>query len=244
MRAFICAIIAAAACAAAPAVSAAATVPTVQTVPPGQPVSTGQTGGPVQPMDLAVDTTAPRSDAAIAPLDHLDVTVFREPDLSAADVTVDESGHVALPLVGGIVAAGKSTDALSAEIAGKLREYVRNPQVAVTMKQAASRRVTVTGSVVQPGVYPIDGRLTLLQAVALAKGPSEVASMKQAFIFRTRNGQRAAARFDLDAIAKGKANDPEVISGDTVTLGSSGIKTAWRDILHAVSSFSIWRILP
>lgn len=246
MRALICAIIAAA-CAAAPAVSAAPSLPTSQpgqALPTAQAAPAPQAGGPVQPMDLAIDTTAPRSDAAIAPLDHLDVTVFREPDLSAADVTVDESGHLALPLVGGIVAAGKSTDTLSAEIAGKLREYVRNPQVAVTMKQAASRRVTVTGSVIQPGVYPIEGRLTLLQAVALAKGPSQVASMKQAFIFRTRNGQRSAARFDLDAIAKGKANDPEVISGDTVSIGSSGFKTAWRDILNAVSSFSIWRVLP
>jgi len=48
----------------------------------------------------------------------------------------------------------------------------------------------------------------------------------------------------LDAIAKGKANDPEVISGDTVTIGSSGFKTAWRDVLSTMQSFNIFRVVP
>lgn len=206
--------------------------------------SVGQSNGPVQPLDMAVDTTAPSPTASIAPLDHLQVTVFREPELSVEEAIVDESGRLSLPLVGSVDAAGKSTDALSREVASKLATYLKKPEVAVTLKQPASRRVTITGSVVQPGVYPIDGRITLLQAVALARGPSRVASMNQAFIFRTRNGQRAVAKFDLSMIAKGKANDPEVISGDTVSLGSSGFKTAWRDVLDAMGSLSIWRLVP
>ena len=199
---------------------------------------------PVQPLSTAVDTAAPQADAPITPKDHLEVTVFREPDLSVADVMVDESGHVALPLVGSFMAAGKSTAALSSEISSKLKQYLTQPEVAVTLKQAATRQVTVTGSVVQPGVYPIEGRLTLLQAVALARGPSQVASMDDAFIFRTRDGQRSAARFNLDAIAKAKATDPEVLPGDTITVGSSGVKTAWRDVLETVRSFNIFRVLP
>lgn len=199
---------------------------------------------PQQPLDLSVDTSAPRTDAAITPLDRLSVTVFREPDLSVAEAAVDESGRVILPLVGTVTAAGKSTESLSAEISDRLRRYIRNPQVAVTVKQAASRRVTVTGSVVQPGVYPLEGRLTLLQAVALAQGPSQVASLDQALIFRVRNGQRTAARFNLDAIAKGKASDPEVISGDTIAIGSSRFKTAWRDVVLSLRSFNIFSVIP
>lgn len=198
----------------------------------------------LQPIVTPVDTQAPQANTSITPLDHLDITVFREPDLSVQDVTVDESGRLALPLVGGFVAAGKSTEVLSAEIATKLREYLKSPQVAVTLKQAASRRVTVTGSVMQPGVYPLEGRLTLLQAVALARGPSQVASLDQAFIFRSRNGQRTAARFNLGAIAKGKADDPEVISGDTVSLGSSGLKTAWRDVVSSIRAFNVFSVFP
>lgn len=210
----------------------------------GSAAASAQATEPVQPLMTAVDTQAPQANSSITPLDHLDITVFREPDLSVPDVMVDESGKVALPLVGTFMAAGKSTDALSSEIAVRLKEYLKYPQVDVSLKTPASRRVTVTGSVMQPGVYPIEGRLTLLQAVALARGPSQVASLDQAFIFRTRDGQRSAARFNLDAIAKGKATDPEVISGDTIALGSSGFKTAWRDVLDTVRSFNIFRVLP
>ena len=199
---------------------------------------------PQQPLDLSVDTAAPRPETSIMPLDRLTVTVFREPDVSVDDVAVDESGRVILPLVGGVSAAGKSTETLSAEISDRLRRYLKNPEVAVTVKQAASRRITVAGSVVQPGVYPLEGRLTLLQAVALARGPSQVASLDQTLIFRTREGQRTAARFNLDAIAKGKAADPEVVSGDTIAIGSSRFKTAWRDIILTLRSFNIFSIVP
>ena len=203
-----------------------------------------QSVGAVQPIVQAFDLTGPRADAAITPLDRLQVSVFREPELSVEDVPVDESGHIALPLVGTVMAAGKSTDVLAGEITSKLGQYLKRPEVSVLVKQAASRRVTVTGSVVQPGVYPLEGRLTLLQAVALARGPSQVASLDQALIFRLKNGQRTAARFNLDTIAKGKSPDPEVISGDTVAIGSSKMKTAWRDVVLSLRSFNIFSLIP
>lgn len=199
---------------------------------------------PQQPLNMAVDTAAPRPEASITPLDRLSVTVFREPELSVEDIGVDESGRVILPMVGTLTAAGKSTERFSAEVSNKLRRYLKDPQVAVAVKQAASRKVTVTGSVVQPGVYPLEGRLTLLQAVALARGPSQVASLDQALIFRVKDGQRSAARFNLDAISRGTAIDPEVISGDTVALGSSKFKTAWRDIVLSLRSFNIFSLVP
>ena len=207
-------------------------------------VNSAQAQGRTQAITNGVDLTAPRATAPIAPLDRIGVTVFREPDLSVADAAVDESGRVILPLIGGVTAAGKSPEILSAEIANQLRKYLKNPQVAVTVKQAASRQVTVTGSVVQPGVFPLEGRMTLLQAVALARGPSPVASLDQALIFRVRDGKRVAARFNLDAIARGKAEDPEVISGDTVALGSSRFKTAWRDVVGGLRSFNIFSVIP
>lgn len=199
---------------------------------------------PQQPLNLSVDTSAPLANSPISALDRLTITVFREPDLSVADAAVDESGRLIMPLVGSVSAAGKTTETLSAEISNRLKRYLKNPQVAVTVKQAAGRRITVTGSVVQPGVYPLEGRLTLLQAVALARGPSQVASLDQALIFRVKDGQRSAARFNLKTIAKGQAPDPEVISGDTVAIGSSGFKTAWRDIVLSLRSFNIFSMVP
>ncbi len=197
---------------------------------PAAAPSSGNTGQPTI-VSPGLDSQAPRAGATITPLDRLQVTVFREPDLSVEDVQVDEGGRVLLPLVGPMTAAGKSTETLASEIAGKLKEYIRAPQVAVSVKQAAVRRVTVAGSVTQPGVYPMEGRARLSsRAVALAQGPSQVASLDQTLIFRTVNGQRTAARFDLDKIARGKDADPEVLPGDTIAIGSSKFKTAWRDI--------------
>lgn len=192
----------------------------------------------------AVDPQAPRPNASIGPLDHIKVSVFREPELSVDDVLVDESGKALLPLVGTIAAAGKSTETLAAEVSGKLRRYLRDPQVTVTIRETAKRQITVAGSVVQPGVYPIEGRTTLLQAIALAKGPSPVASLGQALIFRTVNGRRTAARFNLDSIARGSDPDPEVVSGDVVAMGSSRMKTAWRDVLLSLRSINVFRVIP
>lgn len=206
--------------------------------------ASAQTAMPMTPVSNAIDLTAPVATTAVSALDHLSVKVFREPELSVDDLAVDESGRITLPLVGTMMAAGKAHDVLAAEIEDKLKVYLKQPKVAISLKQAASRRVTVAGSVVQPGVYPLEGRLTLLQAVALARGPSQVADRDQTFIFRVRNGQRMIARFDLDDIAKGKIDDPEVISGDTVSIGTSGFKTAWRDVLETVRSFNIFRVFP
>jgi polysaccharide export outer membrane protein len=192
----------------------------------------------------AVDPTAPRATAPIGPLDRLEIMVFREPELSVADAPVDESGRIMLPLIGEFSAAGKSTQTLATEISQRLRQYLQNPEVAVRVKQAASKRITVAGSVMEPGVFPVEGRVTLLQAVALAKGPSQVADLDTTLIFRTQNGQKTVAKFDIGAIAKGKAEDPEVLPGDTIAIGSSGLKTAWRDILLTLRSFNVFAMVP
>ena len=199
--------------------------------------TTAQTSLPATPQQMPATTN-------IGPNDRIQVTVFREPELSVDDVPVDESGRVILPLVGPITAAGKSTEALSTEIQGRLQHYLRNPKVTVAVKQVAGKRITVAGAVNQPGVFPIEGRTTLLQAVALARGPSQVAKLDQALIFRDRDGKRTAARFDLKAIAKGKAVDPEVLPGDTIAMGSSGFKTAWRDIVMTLRSVNVFSVIP
>jgi polysaccharide export outer membrane protein len=198
----------------------------------------------VVPAGAQVVAGASQAITKIGPLDRLQVTVFREPDLSVEDVPVDESGRIVLPLVGGIPAAGKSPEALAAEIETKLQYYLRSPQVAVAVKQSAAKKITVAGAVMEPGVFPVEGRTTLLQAVSLARGPSQVAALDKVLIFREVNGQRTAARFNLGAIAKGKAADPIVLPGDTIALGSSGMKTAWRDAVLTLRSFNIFSVIP
>ncbi len=200
---------------------------------------------PIPVTQASVPTTVTSSArTTISRADRLSVTVFREPDLSVTDVLVDDSGTVALPLIGSVNAGGRSIEAVAADIENKLRPYLRNPQVAVVVKQSATKHITVAGSVMEPGRFEVEGPVTLLQAIALARGPSQVAALDQALIFRTQGTQKTAARFDLRQIERGKAEDPQVLPGDTVAIGSSKFKTAWRDTILTLRSFNIFRLVP
>ena len=178
----------------------------------------------------------------IAPMDQLDVTVYREPELSLKAVTVDEAGHFRMPLIGDVEAAGKTPGQLTSELASRYRRYLVKPQVSVVVATSSTARVTVTGSVTEPGVYPLRGRTTLMEAVALAKGPTRVADLDEALIFRNVNGQRMAARFDLRAISRGRAPDPEIRGTDVVVVGESVIGAAWREVREALPSIGVFRL--
>jgi polysaccharide export outer membrane protein len=184
------------------------------------------------------------SDYRIGALDKININVFQEPDLSLQEVQVDANGNVLLPLIGRVVAVGRTTSELSGEIAERLNSrFLVNPQVSVIVASSVSQKVTVEGSVTEPGVYEVKGQTTLLEALAMAKGPSRVAALDQVAIFRTVDGQRSGALFDLRAIRRGEAADPEIKGNDTVVVGLSNVKAVWRDALTALPAFAIFRPL-
>lgn len=161
-------------------------------------------------------------DYHIAPDDVLRIQIYHEPGLSLEDAQVSAAGMVRMPLVGDVPVAGLSASEASDVIAGRLGErYLVSPQVTVFVKKAVGRRITVDGEVREPGLFPIDGRTSLLQAVALAKGPTRLASLGRIVVVRQADGQRKAAQFDLSAIRRGEAPDPEILPGDTVIVGLS-----------------------
>jgi polysaccharide export outer membrane protein len=169
----------------------------------------------------------------IGPLDKLDISVFQVDELKT-EVQVDASGNISLPLLGGLVAAGKTTTELAGEIAQRLdAKYLKSPQVTVLVKEAESQKVTVGGAVIQPGVYEIKGHTTLLQAVALARGADRVADLKHVTVFRVVNGKRYVATLDMRDIQTGKMVDPEIYGDDLVMVGTSGFKSTLRDLTGA-----------
>jgi polysaccharide export outer membrane protein len=182
------------------------------------------------------------ADYRIGPLDTVDVTVYQEPDLSAKALQVDAAGQIALPLVGTVQATGKTPAELSRELETILgTKYLRNPQVTVTVAASVSQKVSIQGEVREPGVYPLSGPTTLLGVLSMAKGESEVASLKQVVVFRDINGQRMGATFDVASIRKGEAADPAIQGNDMIVVGSSGAKKFWRGVVNAAPVFSIFR---
>ena len=85
-----------------------------------------------------------------------------------------------------------------------------------------------------PGVYSIKGRTTLLQLVAMAGGMDINIASGDAVVFRNVEGKHSAARFDVDAIRSGKAEDPEVYPGDTVVVDTSNTKVALQNVLRVL----------
>lgn len=169
----------------------------------------------------------------IGPLDTLKIGVFQEADLSLEEVPVDASGNILFPLIGRLNVAGSTSSQLADEIAARLDErYLVDPQVTVIVSRSASQKITVEGAVAQPGIFEIEGNISLLQAVALARGPVETANLDEIIVFREAEDGTYGAQFDLNAIRKGRQPNPGIQSGDIIVVGNSFAKALFRDFLQ------------
>jgi polysaccharide export outer membrane protein len=201
--------------------------------------------GGIVPYDIALaqpDAPAPvtGADDRLAPLDTVMINVFRVPDLSR-DYTIDLSGNLSMPLIGNVKAVGLTTDQLSAAIKASLgAKYLQDPYVTVALKESQRRTVTVEGSVKSPGIYATSGPITLLQAVATAKGLDQDANPHRVVIFRTIDGKRMAAAFDLQSIRRSEAKDPDVFPGDIVVVDGSSVSSTRREVLQSIPVLSIF----
>ncbi|MBS0457756.1 MAG: polysaccharide export protein [Proteobacteria bacterium] len=185
----------------------------------------------------------PGDDYRIGAQDLLTVTVFGVPDLTQ-DVRVDALGRFTLSLIGTVDAGGRTPQELSREIAGKLRQgYLQDPQVTVFVKSYDSQQVTVGGIVKKPGVFPLTGPTTLLQVIAMGGGPDDLADHRGVVVFRTVKGQRMAAVFDIDAIAKGRTDDPQIYSHDVVMVALSKSKDRLRTFIQTAPSMGLFRLI-
>ena len=179
----------------------------------------------------------------IAPLDKLSIKVFKADDLSG-DYDVDLAGHISLPLVGEIEAANLTTAQLDQKLTGVLgQKYFEHPDVSVSIKQSTAHVVTVDGAVTQAGQFQVMGPMTLIQAVALARGTTQDANPRRVAVFRTIGGQRQAAAFDLTSIRRGEATDPQIYPGDIVVVDGSRIKEIQRQLLQTVPLLGLFRPL-
>jgi polysaccharide biosynthesis/export protein len=175
----------------------------------------------------------------IGPFDKLVIDVFGIEELSKKEVQTDASGRISFPLAGVIEAAGKTPAEVEELLESRLRgAYVRDPQVTVNLKETVSQVITVDGQVKEPGLYPVVGRMTLMRAVATAKGAAEFAKLEDVVIFRTVKGQKLAALYNLRAIRRGAYQDPEVFANDVVVVGDSKARRLFKDLLQILPALS------
>lgn len=203
---------------------------------------TANRGQPLPAPDSVTNANAYKDgpEYRIGPQDLLEITVFGVQDLSRS-VRVNANGQISLPLIGSLMAGGVSIPALEQTIAGKLGgRYLQDPQVSVFVKEFTSQRVTLEGAVRKPGIYPVTGRTSLLQAIALAEGLDPLADLGGVVVFRQINGQRMAAGFDMREVRSGRSPDPQIYGDDIIVVEQSGSKTALRRFLEAIPALGLF----
>jgi polysaccharide export outer membrane protein len=202
---------------------------TSTTPPQGSPPQTGAPGGSAAPPVGGSQAPAPAQPAAprpAAPLpadyrlaigDKLRVEVYKDPQLSQS-LQVRPDGKVTLPLIGDITAAGLAPLELRDQIATALKEYVTNPVVTVIVVETVPPVVYVMGEVTNPGAIPLNGPMSVLQALAMAGGFRDFANTKNIRVLRRNARGVQTISFNYKDAVRGDGNPVTLQPGDTVIV--------------------------
>ena len=155
--------------------------------------------------------------------DIVQVSVWRNPELGIT-VPVRPDGMISVPLIGDVLAGGRTPTEVARTIQEKLTTYVREPQVAVILTELRSHeylsRVRVTGAVRQPVSIPYRPGMTVLDAVLAAGGVTEFAAANRSSLYRKTTDSTKTYSIELDRILKrgDLATNFYVAPGDVITI--------------------------
>ena len=143
----------------------------------------------------------------LGPEDVLDVFVWKEPDLSTT-VTVRPDGKISLPLAGELQASGKTAVEIQKDLTARLEQFIKEPVVTVIVKQINSLKISVLGEVRKPDVYKIKNRVTVLDAVAMAGGFTDLARPNHIVVLRKTPSGPARYIVNLNQLVENKNGTP------------------------------------
>jgi polysaccharide export outer membrane protein len=160
----------------------------------------------------------------LGPGDAVHVTVFQQPDLTT-DARVNESGGIAMPLVGQVKIGGQTTSEAASTIAEALKSggFLKAPQVAVALTTVRSRQVSMLGLILHPGRYPLEESHTRMPDLIAAAGGIAAGGDETVTVIRDGKAQK------VNALAK----DFELKGGDTVYVNSAPVFYIYGEVMHA-----------
>ncbi len=206
--------------------------------------STGPaTPAPAPQLALPDTTTITQTgDLRIGTLDIVTVRVFGVDDLNGS-YQVDQQGNVKIPLIGTMMAKGFTALEFAEKLEAELgRAYLQDPDVTISVKEGLSPRVTIEGSVNSPGVYDVNGTISLLQVVAMGGGLSDDANPERVIVFRQIEGQRHAAGYNLKMIRANEAEDPAIYGNDIIVVDGSRARQTYGEVLRSIPLLSLFLI--
>lgn len=171
----------------------------------------------------ASNTNSPASGVSatykIGPGDVLRISVWKEEGMDQ-EVLVKPDGGITFPLAGDIQASGLTTQELTDALKSKLKRYIPNPVVTVSVLQSTSNKIYVVGKVNRPGEYNATHYMDVLQALSLAGGLTPYAESDEIKIIRRTNGKKEVYEFDYDDVISGKKLEMNIIleAGDTIAV--------------------------
>jgi polysaccharide export outer membrane protein len=180
---------------------------------------------PQAPAALAAPATAgpnvpPEVTASyvVGPDDNIRVDVWHEPTLSGS-FPVRPDGMISLALVGDIMAAGRTPMDLANDLTIRLKKYITDPTVTVSVVAVNSKRVFMLGEIAHIGPIPLTSTLTPLQAISAAGGLSQYANKSKIYILRVENGKKKKIPFNYKkAIKDGDLQGVTLLPGDTIVV--------------------------
>jgi polysaccharide biosynthesis/export protein len=179
-------------------------------------------GAPARSMDEPSAVVKPEDksrDYVIGPDDVLDVSVWKEQDLTRS-VQVRPDGKISMPLIGDVQAAGMTSGQLAKSIGDRLKKFLTAPQVTIILTQINSQKVYVIGEVTKPGSYPVLPGMTILQAISTAGGLTQFANTKKIFLMRNEDRTQAKYPFNYKEVLDGRKAEENlpVKAGDTIVV--------------------------
>ena len=166
---------------------------------------------------MSLNAQSPPSTYQIGPNDILNIYVWREPDLTR-DVTVMADGRITFPLIGQVMAQGKSLEELKAILTEKLKQFITAPEITVILVESRSRFIYLIGKVGKPGPYPLTSEMTVVQALAAAGGFAEWADTKNIVVVRREEGKEIQIPFNYKEFVDGKAQNIVLKPNDTIMV--------------------------
>lgn len=154
----------------------------------------------------------------LGPEDQIRVSVWENAQLTL-DLVVRPDGKISMPLIQDVTAEGHTATELATQIQQKLTAFIKDPQVSVIVLQINAPKFYVIGNVVRPGTYPLRGDTSVLQALSLAGGFTQFASMKNIKLIRNAGGKQEVRKINYyDVIGESGKGNYLLNSGDTVVV--------------------------
>ncbi len=152
--------------------------------------------------------------------DILEIVTWKEVDFSRDEIIVRTDGQITFPLINDVYVSGRTPMQVTKEIESKLKKYIENPIVTVTIRNPASKKFYIIGEVVNTGEYDLTKNLTVIQAFAIAGGFTQWASKKEILLYRNVKGKDKIIRINYKNIIKGKdfRNNLHLKADDTIIV--------------------------